>query len=198
MLAIATVAGLRHAPVGLAMAPDALGPRGDLGPGKLATTERDYTQMAKKDIFFGRQTTEAPSYVDATKYYRLTDITEDEEHTSAGIKKVRHANMFDLYNNRKVPLQVERSSGASDFAIREENYSILFRGKVVKINELDLIFQGLDKEGQPIKDNYFRLKLGGTMQDALKRSLTKDEATKEGLVMSTTPKKEPEEADEGR
>jgi hypothetical protein len=200
LLAIATVAALRHAPVGLALAPDALGPRGDLGPGKLATTERDYTQMAKKDIFFGRQGQNPPAYnVDVSRYYRLTDIIEGEERTPSGIKKARYANMVDLYNaNRKIRLEVGKSSGYSDFAIREEDYSsIVFRGRVVKINDLDIVFQGLDKEGQPIKDNYFRLKIGGTMQEALRRSLTKTEASKEGLVMSTTPKKEPEEADDG-
>ncbi len=201
MLAIATIASMRQAPVGLAMAADALGPRGDLGPGKLAPTDREYSLMAKKDIFFGRQgpIVDPNGFVEATRYYRLTDIIEAEEPTATGVKKVRQANIVDLYNaNRKIRLEVGKASGYSDFAIREEDYtSILFKGKVVKINDLDIIFQILDKESQPIKDSYYRLKVGGTMYDALKHTLTKEEATREGLVMSTTAKKEPEEAEEG-
>ena len=59
-------------------------------------------------------------------------------------------------------------------------------------------FQGLDKEGQPVKDKYYRLKVGGNVAEALRRGpLTREEATREGLVLSSSAKKEAEEAEEG-
>ncbi|CAN5317307.1 hypothetical protein BH10PLA2_BH10PLA2_23310 [soil metagenome] len=198
LLAIATIGGLRRAPIGLALAPDALGPRGDLGPGKLASSDREYADLAKKDIFVGRTAVpETRASVDANRYYTLTDISEDELKTSSGAKKIRQANMFDRYNNRKVPLQVEKSSHVSEFAVREENYSIIFRGSVVKINDRDVIFQRLDNEGKPVKDNFYRIVLGGNMQDALRKTLSKDEVAREGLLQATTIKKDVEEGDDG-
>jgi hypothetical protein len=199
LLAIATIGAMRRAPIGLALAPDALGPRGDLGPKKLATSEREYADMAKKDIFVGRtaQVVDRRPIVDPNKFYTLTDISEDELTTSSGTKKVRQANMFDRYNNRKVPLQVEKSSLASQFAVREENYSIVFRGTVVKINDRDVIFQKLDSEGKPIKDYYYRIVLGGNMQDALRRPLSKTEVAREGLVQAPTSKNDADEGEGG-
>jgi hypothetical protein len=189
MLAIATVAAMRHIPVGFALAPDALGPRGELGPGKLASSERDYSQIARKDIFFGPQrSNEAPTnFVDASKYVRLTDITEDEEQTSKGPRRVRQANMIDLYNNRKIPLQADRS-----FSVREENYSVMFRGNVVKINDHDVIFQKVDSEGQPTKEGYYRIVVGGNMRDAIRRPLSRSELEREGLSPPTTGAKNKE------
>jgi hypothetical protein len=183
LLLIATFGAWRQAPVGLAFIPDELGPRGMFGPGKLAREPVSYREIAKKDIFVGRGDEPDPSYdVDANRYYKLTDIIESQELKNGGVKKLRQANMFDLFNNRKVHLQVEKDSYSSEFATKDEQFNTIFRGAVVKINDLDVIFQELSESGTPVKDKYYRIKVGGNMQEALRKPLTTEEITREGLA----------------
>jgi hypothetical protein len=181
MLAVATAAAWRQGPVGLAFVPDALGPRGVLGPQKLAPTERDYAKIADKDIFIGRIRDPRPYEIDPFRYCELTDITEKEEPRGNDIRKVKQANIYDRYNNRRMRLQAEANSGYQDFNIREENNSVIFRGKVVKINKRDLIFKSTE-DSPAGGEKYFRIKIGSTMQDALKRALRNDELVQEGLA----------------
>jgi hypothetical protein len=178
MLAVATSAAWRQGPIGLAFVPDAIGPRGPLGPGKLALTEdgeRVYADIAKKDIFTGRNPGRPPGeYVEPARFYKLTDITES---LGDGGRKTRYANMIDQYNNRKLRLQTETDSGYSDLSVKDESYTEVFHAKVAKINDQDVILMG--------NDNYYRLRVGGSVLDALKKALTKEEVTLEGLVKST-------------
>jgi hypothetical protein len=195
MLAVATSAALRQGPVGLAFIPDALGPRGVLGPQKLAPTEREYPEIAKKDIFNGRVSRPPVAEVDPYRYYKLTDISENEEPRGTEIRRVKQANLYDIYNNRKTRLQAEANSGYQSFNIREENNNVVFRGKVVKINKRDLIFQGT--EDTPMgAGNYYRIKVGGTMEEALKRQLREDDLVLEGLAKAA-PKADAKPAPKG-
>jgi hypothetical protein len=190
MLAVATAAAWRQGPVGLAFVPDALGPRGVWGPGKLAPTDRDYNEIAKKDIFIGRTGTIAYRDVDPNRFYKLTDISENEEPRGTVIKKVKQANLYDVYNNRKSRLQAESNSGYQTFTTREENNNVSFKGKVVKINKRDLIFQGAE-ESPFGSGSYFRIKVGGTMAEALRKPLPKEELVNEGLVKADAPGAKP-------
>ena len=179
-LAIATSAAWRQGPVGLAFIPDRLGPRGVWGPDKLAPGddgERNYADIAKKDIFngLGIERTASTAWVEPSRFYKLTDICES---SGGGARKTRYANLWDLYNNRKLRLQVETDSTYSDVSVKDESYNEVFHAKVVKINDTDVILVGNDK--------YYRLKVGGTMADALKHVLTKDELTREGVVAKAT------------
>ena len=106
----------------------------------------------------------------------MTDICES---SGAGSRKTRYANIFDLYNNRKMRLQVEADSTYADVSVKDESYNEVFHAKVVKINDTDVVLVGNDNK-------YYRLKVGGTMADALKHVLTKDELTHEGVVVKAT------------
>ncbi len=177
LLAMATFGAWRQAPVGLAFVPHAIGPRGPLRR-QAARYEADYTDISKKDIFFGggpSSPTTPGNYVDTRRYVRLTDIVESD---GAGAKKQRHANLYDVYNNRRTRLEAEPRSGYTDISIKDDNYTEVFHGKVVKINDKDVIFKG--------DDNYYRIKVGGTMEEALRKPLRKDDLEHEGLVKATT------------
>ncbi len=176
LLAMATFGAMRQAPVGLAFVPHAIGPRGPLGPGKLARSEEEYAEISRKDIFFGGGLRDRPGeYVDPKRFVHLTDIIESG---GAGSKKMRHANLYDVYGNHRTRLQAEPNSGYTDISIKDDNYNEVFHGKVVKINDKDVIFKG--------NDNYYRIKVGGSMEEALKKPLRKDELELEGLVKAPT------------
>jgi hypothetical protein len=186
LLAVATFAAWGQGPVGLAFVPDAIGPRGLMGPDKLSPNDRDYADIARKDIFIGSTAVSREYEIDPNRFYKLTDITEKEEPRSGSMQKVRQANMFDVYNNRKTRLQVETNSSYSIFSVRDEKYNEVFHGKVVKINDRDLIFQGTENSPRG-RDSYFRIKVGGTMEEALRRPLRKDELVKEGILQASSP-----------
>ena len=85
LLVLDTVAALGGGPTGLAVAAWAAGPGGPLGPGMLAEPERDYTAVAARNIFFGRQAMPARSneYGDVLRFIHLTDITRTEKKLEA-------------------------------------------------------------------------------------------------------------------
>ncbi len=109
-------------------------------------------------------------------FSRLTDISETEEADGAVTRKISRANIQDVQKNRKILLQVEPNSGNRDFRVVQENSPVVIQAKVIKINAKDLIFQGNDK--------YYRISVGGTIKDALKNPLSKEELGREGIVQA--------------
>ncbi len=109
-------------------------------------------------------------------FSKLTDIREIEEPNGAVLRKVGHANLFDIHNNHKMPLQADPKNGYTEFSVVNENSPVVIHAKVIKINTRDLIFQG--------SDNYYRINVGETIKDALTKPLSKEVLAQEKIVVA--------------
>src|SRR4029077_6297128 len=127
---------LSNNPGGLIAMVCALGPAGPLGPPILATPPRQYGSVAAKDIFFGPTVVEqVAEKIEATEFVYLTDIT----HTGSKAE----AFLYDRYNNSKTRLRA--SAGFDAFRVRHGKGETLVQGKIIRIDDRDLIFRAGEK-----------------------------------------------------
>lgn len=163
------VAALRQAPVGLGMLTWAVGPAGPLGPGNLATSERNYESIAHKNVFMGPQRVEEPREdrsspeVEITRFVHLTDITKNDRRSEAYL--------YDRYSNKRTRLRSE--AGFDTFKITDGDGEAIVRGKVIKIEPRDLIFR--------VDENYFNIHLGQTLEESMRKPLSGSELQALGL-----------------
>ena len=176
LIVMDVVNNLRRAP-GLALIPTVAGPAGPNGARRLAADPRKYQDILGKNIFFGPPPpppppTKAPPVevvktpvdrTDVTQFVYLTDITHGDAKTEAFF--------YDRYNNRKMRLQV--SAGFDSFRIREGSGDSGVAGKVVKIDDRDLVFS--------VGDKYYTVHVGQNLKEAMARPLKAEEMKELGL-----------------
>lgn len=167
VLALEAAAALQRAPGGLAWVAWAVGPTGPVGPRSLAEPPRQYASIADKNIFFGPPPA-APERtkddVDVIQFVYLTDITQTISKTEAFL--------YDRYNNRKTRLRA--SAGFDSFRIRDSEGESLLEGKVIRINDRDLIIF--------VNDKYYVVHVGHSLREALEQPLKKDDLTALGIA----------------
>jgi hypothetical protein len=161
VLALETAAALRHGPGGLGWLLAAAQPSGPLGPRVLAEPARQYASIADKNIFYGPPppappppTRQTPPSIDMTQFTFLTDITRSETRTEAFF--------YDRYNNTRT--RIRHSAGFDSFRIRDNNGDTLVQGKVVRIDDRDVLFQA---GGQ-----YYAVHVGQSLKEAMAKPLT--------------------------
>src|SRR5207249_1810149 len=137
--AIDTIMGMQQGPTGLALGLWSVGPTGPHGPRLLAQPPRQYASIGKKNIFLGAPVLIA-DVVEVAQFIRLTDITHNTE-------RPVEAFFYDRYNNRTTRLRVE--TGFDTFPVRDTDGEIMFRGKVVRLDGRELIFQ--------VEENYYSM-----------------------------------------
>jgi hypothetical protein len=164
LVALDVIAGMAQAPVGLGLAGHLLGPTGPLGPGVLAEPARKYDAIATRDIFFGQPAQAPVDNVDVTRFWYLTDITQNDRRTEAFF--------YDRYGPKRTRLRAE--AGFDSFWIRDEQGDTKVRGKVIKIDRRDLVFKA--------NDNYYTMHVGQSLEEALKSPLRASELKSLGLV----------------
>lgn len=119
---------------GMGMLQWVLGPEGPLGPGRLADPPRDYALIATRNIFTGPTQVERTRVTRAeeTAYTFLTDISQ----TAQGNQGI----IFDRYNN-KTYRKLRPDNYETIPLLHDPNWYTLIRGKVVKVDDRDLIFR---------------------------------------------------------
>ncbi|MBV9124314.1 MAG: hypothetical protein JO112_13225 [Planctomycetes bacterium] len=157
-LAVDVVGALKHGPVGLGLASWAAGPTGPLGPDILARPARNYTAIAKKNIFFGppapvQRNTE--QVVEVSPFVYLTDITKTNQNYEAFL--------YDRYDNRRTRLLTQ--TGYNSFRVSDSAGNIVVQGKIVQMDERNIIFQADGK--------YYQLHIGQNIQEAIRRPYSK-------------------------
>jgi hypothetical protein len=154
------VAALKGAPVGLGLALWAAGPTGPRGPGALATSERKYDDITRKDIFFGP----TPKKTNPDKDWPYLDHVVLVMRSQG---RKHEATLWDQSSNRFIRLRED--SVFHEFTVRDGSGELLFKGEVVKITERDVFFKshGL----------YYRMHMGDNLRDATRRSLPEHEVS---------------------
>jgi len=176
---IDAVSTLRRLP-DLAMVVAAAGPTGPPGPQELAQPARNYGSIAAKNIFYGAVPTRDPverDRTDVARYVYLTDITRNESKTEAFL--------FDRYNNKKTRLRA--SAGFDSFKIYNTQGDTLVSGKVVRIDDRDVVFRYNDK--------LYSIHVGQNLHDAMAKPIKEEPAKKpepgpEKTTESETPTKD--------
>jgi hypothetical protein len=160
---------LCNGPSGLALLPWAVGPTGPMGSGNLALPAREYASIAGKDIFYGPPAAvQIAEQVDATEYVYLTDITHTGEKAEAFL--------YDRYNNSKTRLRA--SAGFDSFRIRNAKGETLVQGKIIRIEDRDVIFRSDDK--------YYSMHVGQSLEEVLKHPLEDIQLKELGLTAATS------------
>ena len=120
------------------------------------------------------------------QFTKLTDISATDEPSDNGIKKRYSARLYDMVKNQhhKLIVQTESKKGFDTFLVQKEGDPESFKCKVVKINDVDLIFHG--------KGAYYRIKVGNKISDALLTPLTEAELEHEGIQTGKTAARTPE------
>ena len=141
LLAIEAAVGRFGAPSGLSYVLTAAGPAGPQGPRALAEPHRQYASIADKDIFYGplpppptqivKKKEESATPIDVAQFVFLTDITQVDAKVEA--------HLYDRYNNSRTKLRT--GTGADSFRIRDAQGATIVQGKVVRIDDRDVIFQ---------------------------------------------------------
>jgi hypothetical protein len=160
VVALEAAAALRGAPPGLALAAWAAGPTGPIGPRTLADPPRQYASIADKDIFFGPPPgapQRSKDDVDVIRYVYLTDITQTVSKTEAFL--------YDRYNNLKTRLR--SSAGFDSFRIRDGEGDTVLQGKVIRINDRDLVIL--------VEEKYYMVHVGESLREALAHPLKKED-----------------------
>jgi len=158
------VATLCNGPAALALVPWAVGPTGPLGPGVLAAPTREYASIAGKDIFYGPAVSGelVVDRKDTIDNVYLTDISYNDKW---------EAFLYVRYNNSKIRLRT--SAGFNSFRVRDDKGETLAQGKVVRIDDRDLVFQSGDR--------YYAMHVGQNLEEALKHPLGASELKELGL-----------------
>jgi hypothetical protein len=166
---------LRGGPAGFALVPWLVGPTGPLGPQLLAQPKRDYEVLANRNIFFGKAPKAAAGEKEpgVFQFVFLTDIT------LKGRTSPAEAFLYDRYNNRQFRLRAER--GFDQFRVTDNDSDKQVAGKVVRMEERDVIFQ--------VDDKFYRIHVGQNLEDAMRRPLKADEIKELKLASEPVPDK---------
>jgi hypothetical protein len=184
MIAADALAAPRGAPAGLALALWAVGPTGLMGPRSLdgspllAPRQRDYAAIAGKNIFYGPDANLARDErrkVEPTKFVHLMSIYQDVD-TGRWEAWLR-----DRYNNQNTRLRC--SPGFDSFRIKGEDGETVLRGKVVRMEQQDLVIQ--------VDDKHYRFHIGQSLDEALRKPLNSSQMKELGLAVATTGKNAP-------
>jgi hypothetical protein len=125
----------------------------------LAEAGREYLSIPEKNVFFGpsdRPKTVEPNW-EVLRFVHLTDITTNERRTEAFL--------YDRYNNQRTRLRA--SVGFDSFRIRDAAGEELVAGKVMRIDERDVIFEAEEK--------FFKLHIGQSLEEAMRKPMTSAE-----------------------
>jgi hypothetical protein len=160
-------AALRGAP-GLGLVLWAAGPTGPTGPRVLAEPSRQYAAITKKNVFFGSSALDRPDVVQVARYVHLTDITHNNTRTPPRCE----AFFYDRYNGRMTRLRAE--PGFDTFRILDNDGETLVRGRVIRVDDRELIFRA--------EDNYYSMHVGQNLDQALKRPLSTAQLRDLGLT----------------
>jgi hypothetical protein len=169
-LAAADVLGtLLSAPSGFALFPWAVGPTGPGGPGILAVPSREYASIAGKDIFYGPQIApqQAMDNFDSLEHVFLTDITYGTRW---------EAFLYARNNNTKTRLRA--SAGFDTFRVRDSKGETLVQGKVIRMEDRDVIFSSGDK--------YYSIHVGQNLDEAMRHPLDASRLKELGLTASAS------------
>lgn len=166
LLTVDTAAALCHVPA-LGLVLWAAGPTGPNGPGVLAQPPRQYAAITKKNIFFGSSALDRPEVVQVARYVHLTDITRNNTRTPPRCE----AFFYDRYNGHMTRLRAE--PGFDIFRILDSDGEAIVRGRVVRLDDRELIFRA--------EDNYYCMHVGQNLDQALKRPLSTSQLRDLGL-----------------
>jgi hypothetical protein len=184
LVAADLVAGLAHGPTGLGVLLASAGPRGPAGPGLLADPPHDlprqYASIADKNIFFGpppppppARPPERPAGTDMTQFTFLTDIVRSDARSEAFL--------YDRYNNSRTRLR--GSTGYDSFRIRDSNGETQVQGRVVRIDDRDIVFRA--------GDQYYLFHVGQSLKEAMAKPLSPAERKELSLPEPKGEAKEP-------
>jgi len=126
----------------------------------LAQPTRDYRSITGKNIFFGPGLTteeKLPDY-EVTRFVHLTDITSSDRRTEAFL--------YDRYNNKRTRLRA--STGFDSFTIYDSAGSKVLNGKVVRIDNRDIIFE--------VEEKYYVIHVGQNLDEAMRKPVATLEA----------------------
>ena len=140
----------------------------------MASPHRQYGSIAAKDVFFGPTMVEqVAEKIEATEFIYLTDISRTGSKAEAWL--------YDRYNNSKTRLRA--STGFDSFRFRDSKGETLVQGKVIRIDERDLVFRAGEK--------YYSIHVGQNLLDTLKHPLDSSQLKELGLNGSTANGNEP-------
>jgi len=177
LVAVDAFSGLRRGPVGLALVPWVLGPRGPFGPQvALATPRRDYADIAARNIFTGapapkpppppvqppvevaKEPEPEPEPDDTPIYVYLTEINQGQA--------LQEAFLFNRATNKSMRLST--AEGYDIFPVgNDPRTRKLVSGKVVRIAPRDMFY----KIGEAI----YGIHIGQTLSESLRRPLRQSE-----------------------
>jgi hypothetical protein len=174
----AEAALLGAAPRGPAAAAVALAladPRGPLGPSSLAQPPRDYRAVAANNIFLGPplQLSEPRDDVEVTRFVRLIDITHGERRTEAFL--------YNRYTNQYYRLRT--TAGFDTFRVLDGENEAAVKGKVVKIEDRDVIVQ--------VDEKFYGIHMGQSLDEALRKALPGDRLKELGLTAAAKSEEDP-------
>ncbi|HXG13178.1 MAG TPA: hypothetical protein VNK04_25700 [Gemmataceae bacterium] len=132
----------------------------------LAEKPRRYDVLAARNIFLPPPPPVDRIVPDVTRFVRLTEITQNENRVQASL--------YDVYNNELSRLAV--ATGYDTFRIIDDNKNEVVRGKVVRIEDRDLIFR--------VDDRFYRIHLNQTIYEAMRRPLSEEEVKELKLTAS--------------
>jgi len=156
MASIDVATALQGGPPGLAGAIWATWPTGPLGPSVLAQPRRDYSLIAAKNIFLGLEIAAYEPDVEVTRFMYLTDITQNDVRAEASL--------YDRYNNKKTRLRSQ--NGFNSFRITESEDGSIVRGKVVRIEDRDVVFE--------VNDKTYSMHVGQNLEEAMRKPLAQE------------------------
>jgi hypothetical protein len=167
---------LRGGPAGLALAAWAAGPTGPAGPRVLADLPRKYTAIAAKNIFLGPtdQPGQQGEEVIVTRYVRLVAIDSSERRIEGWL--------YNRYDNVYIRLRTERPFDTFPYPVNDAEGEPLFRCRVVRLTEHEMVFQCLDKKGDPLDSKFYLMHPGASLEEAMKASLNDKQKKELGLV----------------
>src|SRR5262249_10237098 len=104
--------------------------------------------------------------VEVTEFVHLTDISQGPRRSEAWL--------YNRLTNKRTRLRAER--GFDRFVVVDEKGDTRCQGTVIRMDDRDVIFK--------VKDNYYSIHVGQTLEDALKKPLTGEQRRTLGLVMA--------------
>jgi hypothetical protein len=166
LLAIDTVTALRHGTPGLGLALWGAGPTGPVGPRTLAQPTRDYLTILSKDVFMGPSPPSGrdAATVEVVRQVFLNSITDNGKGFEGAL--------YDRYNNERQ--RIRAAAGFDSFRVFNGEGEALVRGKVVRIDEKDVLVL--------VEGKFYNMHIGQSLGEALAKPV----ATKEEVERSLT------------
>lgn len=130
---------------------------GPMFPISLAEPGREYLSIPEKNVFFGPtfrpERTQGPNW-EVLRFVHLTTITTNVSRTEAFL--------YDRYNGGR-PTRLRETAGFDTFKIRDSAGEELVVGKVIRIDDRDVIFEAEEK--------FYRLHIGQSLDEAMRKPM---------------------------